>query len=187
MRTIIAVIAGLLTAAGASAQQDSEFNPFTRQESELMSVVWPEIRETSDYDDIDWDEVGLNGPPGDREARELLEENWEQVRQAASFDEIRWEETVRYRQSSRFDRGGVRDVGPFTRQEADLMSTVWPQIREAGAFQQINWDAVGLDGAPGDLDARRVMAENWDQLRQVERFRDIDWSNVGEIRESRIR
>ena len=67
-------------------------------------------------------------------------------------------------------------VGPFTSAETAVMRDVWPQIREAASYEDINWRALGLERAPGDREARRIMASNWGELREAERFEDIDWA-----------
>jgi hypothetical protein len=56
------------------------------------------------------------------------------------------------------------------------MSRVWGRIRTAADFDDIDWRSVGLSGAPGSREARRIMARNWGALREAERFEDIDWA-----------
>lgn len=68
---------------------------------------------------------------------------------------------------------------PFSRQDARVMSGVWHEIREAGEFADINWRSVGLSAAPGDLEARRFVAEHWSNLRTAAAFDDIDWRASG--------
>ncbi len=67
--------------------------------------------------------------------------------------------------------------GPFSREAAARMSEVWPEVRQADEYADINWRAIGLDEAPGDARAQRVLAANWDSLRQASDFRDIDWES----------
>jgi hypothetical protein len=78
--------------------------------------------------------------------------------------------------------------GPFTGYEAEALSDVWPEIREARSWQDINWRALGLNRAPGDSEAQRLMASNWDEVRREPRFEDIDWDELvddGVFRSSR--
>lgn len=182
MRWTIAILASL-SAAGAVAQLSSEYGPFSEREAELMSAVWPQIREAADFDDIDWRSVGLSSPPGSAEARRVMEDNWATLRQERRFESIDWED-VDYRASSFGDRRRARDrdgqwqESPFTREEAEALSEVWPQIREAASFDHIDWRSVGLAGPPGDRQARRMMATHWDSLRSANRFEDIDWESL---------
>ena len=56
------------------------------------------------------------------------------------------------------------------------MSQLWPQIRQAASYEDINWRGHGLERAPGDREARSIMASNWGELREAERFEDINWA-----------
>lgn len=184
-----AVFTGTFVATGALAQQSDDSDLFSELDADLMSVVWDEIRDERTFEQIDWEEIGLAGAPGNREAQRLMEENWNQLRRAARFEDINWAQHARNRDSSGgFDwLEGDRAEGPFNDWEAEQMSRVWPEIRSARSFNQINWDAVGLDRAPGDYEARRIMAEHWDSLREAENFGDINWEASTTIRESRLR
>jgi hypothetical protein len=173
--TTLAILA--LSAVGL-AQAGSSANPFSSQESQLLSGVWPKIREARDFDDIDWHAVGLTHAPGDSDARRVLADHWSKLRGERDFDDIDW-------RAIRDDESGhshtlARDdldteTGPFTRDEARELSNAWPKIREADSFDDIDWRSVGLDRAPGDRDAREFMAEHWSSLRRANRFDDIDW------------
>lgn len=193
MKSTMIVIAGVLLGANALAQRNAESGLFTELETGLMDVVWDEIRNEPDFSRIDWEELGLAGPPGNWQAERLMDENWDELRRANRFTDIDWSRHTRDgdRRASR-ERGGFdwldsdRTEGPFTDREAEMMSRVWPEIREARSFEQIDWDAVGLNGAPGDLDARRIMSDYWDNLRVAENFEDINWEASTNIRESRL-
>ena len=174
MRITIAIFATFLATVGAFAQQP-QTGPFTRQEAELMSAVWPEIRQAAAFEEINWQAVGLTRPPGDREARRVMANHWDALRSAVSFDDIDWQTTTGYAASRPSRFAHQEQVGPFTSQEAELMSAVWPEIRQAATFEEIDWRSVGLPGAPGDRDARRVMATHWDSLRSAAEFDNIDW------------
>lgn len=181
---------GLLAALTAAVAVAQGRGPFTSQEEDLLRSVWPEIREAADYEDIDWRSVGLARAPGSPEARREMAARWDSIRETNDFDRIDWRSGSGYRDDDRRSsrslerRGAFEDAytGPFTAVEADEMSEVWPQIREAGSYEDINWRAVGLSGAPGDRQARRIMAENWGSLREAARFEDIDWRNVSGYR-----
>lgn len=177
MRATIAVLSAVL-AACALAQDRSWSGPFTEREAELMSTVWPEIREAAAFDDIDWRAEGLSGPPGDAEARRLMSAHWDALRRAADFRDIDWEATTDYDDSERdlFGRGDAVVTNPFSPEETALLSAVWPEIRRAEAFSEIDWEAVGLEVAPGDARARSTMADHWGALRQAAEFDDIDWA-----------
>jgi hypothetical protein len=196
MKATIAIVA-LLLAAGAGAQWRGSDGPFTRDESDLLAEVWPQIREAARFGDINWRAYGLSRAPGDPEARDMMADNWQELRQARRFDDIDWEDYGGFRdlrsdRDLRGDRdrnrdrrfaggfgGGVGDGGygsPFTRDEEAAISSVWGEVRKAAQFDDINWRAVGLSRAPGSRDARRLMAQHWGQLREAARFEDIDWA-----------
>jgi len=181
MRVTIAIFATLLTAFGAFAQQ-GQTGPFTRQEADLLSSVWPQIREAPAFEEIDWEAVGLARAPGGSEARRLMATHWDSLRSAARFSDIDWHAITEYPPTRRGqqDRASVSDV--FTAQEAEQMSKVWPEIRQAAAFEEIDWQSVGLPRAPGDRETRRVMAAHWDTLRRAAEFSDIDWEATIEYR-----
>jgi hypothetical protein len=67
--------------------------PFTREETLLMSRVWPRIREAARYDDIDWRALGIR-EPGDRDAHRIMAGHWGRLREAARFEDIDWNTTV---------------------------------------------------------------------------------------------
>jgi hypothetical protein len=69
-------------------------NPFARDEAQVMSRVWDRIRFAATFDDIDWRDVGLSGPPGDREARRIMATYWGQLREAEQFEDIDWTATT---------------------------------------------------------------------------------------------
>lgn len=187
MKAAMAIFATLLTACGGAwAQQDeASSGPFTRQEAELLSAVWPQIRSASSFEQIDWESVGLDEPPGNSEARRLVEENWGALRQAGRFEDINWEATTGYRGPlGEFEPEDFSEAGPFTEQEAGLMAAVWPEIRGEQNFDDIDWDDVGLNRAPGSREARQVMEDHWDDLRRADRFEDIDWNAMVGDRES---
>lgn len=75
----------------------SETGPFTSLEAELMSTVWPDIRQAGAFEDINWEIVGLNAPPGDARAHRLMSRYWGELRRAARFEDINWAETTGYR------------------------------------------------------------------------------------------
>ena len=177
MRATIAIFATLLAAGGAFAQQFGS-GPFSREEAEVLSTVWPEIREAAEFEDINWRAYGLSRAPGDTQARRLMATHWDELRRAGRFDDIDWQATAGYRTSSSNVFADDDEAGPFTSREAELMSRVWPEIRQAAAFEDIDWQRLGLPGAPGNRDARRLMATHWDSLRREERFTDIDWRDA---------
>jgi hypothetical protein len=159
------------------------YGPFTRDESELMSRVWPEIREAAEYDDINWQAYGLVRAPGNSDARRIMAANWDELRRESRFESIEWDRIVDdrdLRTTQRYARGAADAVGasPFTREEEAALSRVWGQIREAGNFNDIDWRSLGFAGAPGDREARRIMAQHWGELREAGRFEDIDWASV---------
>jgi hypothetical protein len=180
---------------GASAQGRAYYGPFTDAEAQLLSAVWPEIREAADYEDINWPAHGLNRAPGSRDVQRLMSENWDELRRAPRFEQVDWDRytgasrTGRYdRSSDRFEQqfpGPFTGYGPFTRDEAQVLAELWPQIREAAQFDDINWRAHGLARAPGDIDAQRLMAANWNELRREDRFQDIEWDRIVDDRDLR--
>jgi hypothetical protein len=174
LRLKIATFTILMLSAVGMAQADSSSSPFSRQDEQLMSSVWPKIREARDYDDIDWKAVGLARPPGDSSARRLMADNWSRLRDARRFDDIDWRD-VRdsgdRTSAQRYDE----ETGPFTRQEARELSAIWPKIREASSFADIDWKAEGLSRAPGDREAQAFVTAHWGSLRRAARFEDIDW------------
>ena len=193
MKLTIAFLAALLVATSAFAQGrgDAYYGPFTESEAQLLSAVWPEIREAAHYGDINWPAHGLARAPGNRDVQRLMVVNWRELRTASRFEQVDWERLVgapsqqsrRYEHEGSYDRferqypseSGGYGAGPFTSAESAVMSQVWPQIREAGSFQDINWRALGVERAPGDRQARSIMANHWGELREAERFEDIDW------------
>lgn len=191
MKRTLAILAAAL-ATGAFAQ-GGYYGPFTDAEAQLLSAVWPEIREAEDYEDINWSAHGLSRAPGSSEVRRAMAANWDELRQARRFEQIDWNRVVRgeprSRRSDQIDRfeeqfpGPFTDVGPFTRDEAAVMSRLWPEIREAADFDDINWNAYGLQRAPGGADARRIMAAHWDEVRREARFENIDWDEIVDERE----
>ena len=54
MRWTIAMCAMLLATFGAYGQLHGSSGPFTNEEAQLMSAVWPKIREAATFEDIDW-------------------------------------------------------------------------------------------------------------------------------------
>jgi hypothetical protein len=176
MRAIITILATLLAATGAFAQQDRG-SPFTAEEAQTLRQVWPQIREAAAFEDIDWRTVGLSRAPGDSQARKLMATHWGTLRNAGSFDDINWQSMTGYRGSAAtpFER---YEEGPFTRPEAEALERVWPEIRQAAAYEDINWQALGLSRPPGDREARERMARHWDSVRRHARFSDIDWSDI---------
>ena len=177
MKLTIALLAAVL-ATGAFAQ-GGYYGPFTDAEAQLLSAVWPEIREAEDYEDINWPAHGLARAPGSSEVRRAMAANWDEIRRAPRFEQVNWDRVVRGeargRHSDQIDRfeqqfpGPFTDVGPFTRDEAAVMSRLWPEIREAAAFDDIDWNAYGLKRAPGGSDARRIMAAHWNEVRREAR------------------
>jgi hypothetical protein len=73
-------------------------NPFAPEEAAAMSQVWGQIRQAAQFSDINWQSVGLAGPPGDREARRVMSAYWGQLREAARFEDIDWAATTGSRQ-----------------------------------------------------------------------------------------
>jgi hypothetical protein len=161
------------------------YGPFSRDESQLLAEVWPQIRDAARFDDINWRAYGLVQPPGDADARRVIAANWDSVRREERFQDIDWDRIVDDRdlRTSRERQyaggfGSNYSASPFTREEASTLSRVWGEIRAAGAFADIDWRSVGFSGPPGSREARRVMAENWGQLREADRFEDIDWATA---------
>jgi hypothetical protein len=158
----------------------SDVGPFTRDEAQALSEVWPTIREAAEFDDIDWRAHGFARAPGNSDARAIMAENWDELRRAERFSDIDWDDAVDERDlttSRRYAGGfGTSSPNPFTREESATMSRIWPEIRVAAEFDDIDWQSVGLLGPPGDREARRILAAYWPQLRVAERFDDIDWA-----------
>lgn len=193
MRLAILFLAASL-AGGAFAQDGEEFQrPFTGYDAEVMSDVWPDIRQAASFEDIDWRAAGLERAPGSPEAQRFLARNWEEARKAERFAYIDWQELAEddqrrrprgesYARAERDDRVERAVAGeeryrdsPFTREEAAELGRAWGEIREAARFEDIDWRSAGLSGPPGDREARRLMSHHWAQLRQAERFEEIDW------------
>jgi hypothetical protein len=190
MKTLSAVLAAIVVSSAFAQSRGGSTGPFTGYEADVLSEVWPQIREAADFEDINWRAHGLDRAPGSREAQRLLATHWDEARQAPRFSSIDWDELAdgdwrddrRDRRGSdeRFGRqypaddGDFYETGPFTRQEAALMSRLWSQIREAGSYEDIDWRAHGVR-EPGDREAQRIMASNWGQLREAARFEDINW------------
>jgi len=164
----------LMLSAIGMAQADSASSPFSRQDEQLMSSVWPKIREARDFDDIDWKAVGLARPPGNASAQRLMADNWSRLRTSSRFDDIDWS-TVRDSGNRTSAQRYDEETGPFTRDEAHQLSAVWSKIRDANSFADINWKAVGMSRAPGDREAQVFATAHWESLRRAERFDDIDW------------
>jgi hypothetical protein len=181
MKITIAILAALFVATGVSAQVRVYYGPFTDAEAQLLSAVWPEIREAASYEDINWPAHGLNRAPGSREVQRTMSANWDELRRAPR--------TSRYERSSdRFEQqfpGPFTGYGPFTRDEAQILAELWPQIRQAGRFDDINWRAHGLVRPPGDTSAREILASHWDEVRREARFQDIDWDRIVDDRDLR--
>ena len=190
MKLTIAILAALLFSTSASAQGRGRayYGPFTESEAQLLSAVWPEIREAAHYGDINWPAHGLARAPGNREVQRLMSANWRELRTASRFEQVDWDRLVgapsqqarREGSYDRFERQYPSEprgdgASPFTSAETAVMSQVWSQIREAGSFQDINWRALGVERAPGDRQARSMMADHWGELREAERFEDINW------------
>jgi hypothetical protein len=180
MKIAIAILATLVVAIGAFAQdRGAYYGPFTDAEAQLLSAVWPEIREAAAYEDINWPAHGLARAPGSRELQRAMAANWDQLRQARRFEEVDWTEVTNGRNArGRQSASPFTTDDPFTRDESELLSELWPQIREAANFDDINWRAHGLSRAPGTADAQRLMAANWSEVRRAQRFEDIDWDSV---------
>jgi hypothetical protein len=199
MTRTIAILAALLVATGAAAQIRAYYGPFTDAEAQVLSAVWPEIREAANYEDINWPALGLNRAPGSRDVQRMMAANWDELRRAQRFEQIDWDDyssaTSRYqdrdereRTSDRFERqfpGPFTGYGPFTRDESQVLAELWPQIREAARFDDIDWRRFGLARAPGDAYARDIMASNWNDVRREQRFQDIDWDRVVDDRDLR--
>lgn len=185
MKYAIAILATLVVATGALAQnRGAYYGPFTDAEAQLLSAVWPEIREAADYEDINWSAHGLSRAPGNREVQRAMAANWDEVRRARRFEEVDWTEVTAGRDApSRPSASPFTTSGPFNRDESELLSELWPQIREAANFDDINWRAHGLSRAPGTADAQRLMAAHWSEVREAQRFEDIDWDRVVDERE----
>jgi len=170
----IATFTILLLSVVGIAQADHSSSPFSRQDEQLMSSVWPKIREARDFDDIDWRAVGLARPPGNSSAQRLMADNWSRLREERHFDDIDWSyvrDSGDRTSAQRYDE----ETGPFTREEARQLSAVWSEIRKASSFADVDWKAVGLSRAPGDREAQAFTTAHWDSLRRAERFDDIDW------------
>ena len=73
-------------------------NPFTPEEAAAMSQVWGQIRQAAQFSDINWQAVGLSGPPGNRDAQRVMSSYWGQLRDAARFEDIDWAATTGSRQ-----------------------------------------------------------------------------------------
>jgi hypothetical protein len=159
------------------------YGPFTRDESQILAELWPQIRDAASFEDINWRAHGLVRPPGDVDARRVITANWSEVRREERFQDIDWDRIVDERElrTSRERQyaggfGGAAYGSPFSREEEATLSRIWGQIREAAEFDDINWRAAGLSGPPGSREARSVLARNWGQLREAARFEDIDWA-----------
>ena len=174
LRLKLATLGFFMLAAVGVAQAGSSSSPFSRQDEQLISSVWPKIREARDFDDIDWKAVGLARPPGNSSAQRLMADNWSRLRTEPRFDDIDWG-TIRDSGNRTSAQHYDEETGPFSREEAHQLSAVWSTIRKAGSFADIDWKAVGLSRAPGDHEAQTFMTAHWDSLRRAERFEDIDW------------
>ncbi len=110
MKFTIAILAALLIATGAFAQDrggGAYYGPFTDAEAQLLSAVWPEIREAENYGDINWPAHGLARAPGSREVQRVMSANWPELRTASRFEQIDWDELVEgpAPQTRRYDSG----------------------------------------------------------------------------------
>jgi hypothetical protein len=197
MKFTIAVVAALFVATGAVAQNrpSAYYGPFTDAEAQLLSAVWPEIRQAEDYEDINWPAHGLARAPGTRDVQRMMSGNWDELRRAPRFEQIEWNEYAGAQRTSRYERdndrfeqqfpGPFTGYGPFTRDESQILAELWPAIREAARYEDINWRAHGLVRPPGDVDARRLIAEHWNEVQREERFQDIDWDRIVDDRDLR--
>jgi hypothetical protein len=152
-----------------------------------MSDVWYEIREAENFEDINWPAHGLNRAPASPEAQQFLAMHWDELRREERFSDIEWDKygDDRSGRKNRAERYGRLETGfpanesanlsPFTREESAAMSRAWGQIRETARFEDINWRAMGLKGAPGDREARRLTEKHWSELRKAAQFEDINW------------
>ena len=174
----LATFTVLILSAVGIAQADSSSSPFSRQDEQLMSSVWPKIREARDYDDIDWRAVGLARAPGNSDAHRMMADNWSRLRTEPRFDDIDWGDVRDYGRDNGYRTAAQHydeETGPFTREEARQLSAVWSKIREANSFADIDWKSVGMSRAPGDREAQAFATAHWGSLRRAERFDDIDW------------
>jgi hypothetical protein len=174
LRLKIATFTILMLSAVGMAQADPSSSPFSRQDEQVMSSVWPKIREARDFDDIDWKAVGLARAPGNSSAQRLMADNWSRLRTEPRFDDIDWSD-IRDSGSRTTAQRYDEDTGPFSRDEARQLSAVWSTIRKANSFADVDWKAVGLSRAPGDREAQTFATAHWESLRRAERFDDIDW------------
>ena len=194
MKVMTAIVAALLASSALAQGRIGSTGPFTGYEADMLSEVWPEIRQAARFEDVNWRAHGLDRAPGTAEARRFLAENWDQVRQEQRFANIDWDELSdrgwndgrrnrnRTASDDRFERFPASDVdysetGPFTRDEAAQLSRLWGQIREAARYEDIDWRALGAR-EPGDREAQRIMASNWGQFREAARFEDINWEST---------
>jgi hypothetical protein len=192
MKVMIAIVASMLASAALGQGRIGSTGPFTGYEADVLSRLWPEIRQAEDFEDINWRAHGVERAPGTREAQRFLATHWDEARQADRFASVDWDDLAdggfgngRRNQGAndRFGRqypandGDFDEVGPFTRQEAAVLSRLWPEIREAGSYEDIDWRAHGVR-EPGDRDAQRIMARNWGEFREAGRFEDIDWETT---------
>ena len=93
MKFAIAILVTLLATMAAQAQSRDGFTgPLTGYEAELLSEVWPEIRQAEDFEDIDWRAHGLNRAPASPEAQRFLSTHWDELRREERFSDIEWDE-----------------------------------------------------------------------------------------------
>jgi hypothetical protein len=145
MKIAISILATLVATGALAQSRGAYYGPFTDAEAQLLSAVWPEIREAADYEDINWSAHGLSRAPGSREVQRAMAANWDEVRQARRFEEVDWTEVTAGRDArSSPSASPFTTSGPFNRDESELLSELWPQIREAANFDDINWRAHGL-------------------------------------------
>ena len=193
MRLVIAFFAAACALGAAAQERDEVERPFTGYEAEVLSDVWPDIRQAASFEDIDWRAAGLERAPGSPEAQRFLADHWDEAREAERFAYIDWDELAendrrrrprgeRYARAERDGRaeraissGERYRESPFTREEAAELSRAWGEIRGAARFEDVDWRSAGLSGAPGDREARRLMSRHWAQLREADRFEEIDW------------
>jgi len=129
------------------AQADSSSNPFSSQETQIMSGVWPKIREARDFDDINWrairdddgdsrtlarhdldDDTG----PFTRSEAEDLRKVWPEIRKADAFEDIDW-------------RSVGLDRAPGDRDAREFMADHWKSLKRADRFDDIDWRVEDRD------------------------------------------
>lgn len=188
MKTTLAIVAALL-ATTTVAQAQAFYGPFTDAEAQLLSAVWPQIREADDFEDINWPAHGLARAPGSRDVQRRMSVSWDELRRAQRFEQVDWDNLGNgnsaaartQRSTQRFEQqfpGPFTSYGPFSPDDAEALASVWSQIREASRFEDINWASHGFARPPGTSDARRILAANWNEARRESRFENIDWDEI---------